>query len=217
MRPGTSSRSWACVMTATASSTRRRRPSWWSTGRNRQGPTRRGGYRVTMNVVVRDSAPDAPKGRTGAGPTLRNAHVVRSALDLASDESVDRLLRVVVVVLDRRRLHEIRAGRKDRAADAAILGDLGGPDRVDDDAGRVRRVPHLELELGIERSVAEAAALPTDVRPFAVVQPRHVVGRADVHVALDHLVRDLARHRLRLGDLLGDQPGALQHVHEVHV
>ena len=37
------------------------------------------------------------------------------------------------------------------------------------------------------------AALEADVRPLAVVEPRHVVRRADVHVALDHLVRDLAR------------------------
>ena len=44
------------------------------------------------------------------------------------------------------------------------------------------RVPHLELELDVERHVAEVAALEADVRPLAVVEPRHVVRRADVHV-----------------------------------
>ena len=65
---------------------------------------------------------------------------------------------------------------------AALKRDLGAAQRVDDDTGRVGRVPHLELELDVERHVAEVAALEADVRPLAVVQPRHVVRRADVHV-----------------------------------
>src|ERR1043166_5545204 len=42
------------------------------------------------------------------------------------------------------------------------------------------------------------------------------VTKSDVHVALGHLVRDLRGDRLRLGDLLGHEALALQHVHEVH-
>ena len=44
-----------------------------------------------------------------------------------------------------------------------------------------------------------------------------MVGRADVHRGAFHLVRDLGGDRLGLGDLLGLEPFALQHVHEVHV
>ena len=90
--------------------------------------------------------------------------------------------RLVVVVLHRRRLHEVRRRAEQRAADAAVEGDLGAAHGVDDHAGRVGRVPHLELELDVERHVAEVAALEADVGPLAVVEPRHVVGRADVHV-----------------------------------
>ena len=93
-------------------------------------------------------------------------------------------------------------GPSERATDAAVERELAAAHRVDDHAGRVRRVPHLELELDVERHVAEVAALEADVGPLAVVEPRHVVGRADVHVVgLDALV-DLARDRLRLRDLL---------------
>src|SRR5262249_47376343 len=130
-----------------------------------------------------------------------------SAVDVAGDEVLDRPVRVVVVVLLRRRLHEVRRGRHDRAGQAAVEADLRGPDRVDDDAGRVWRVPDLELELGAERYVAEGLALKPDVRPLAVVQPRHVVRRSNVDVRLGHLVRHLGGDRLGLRDLLRDQAG----------
>ena len=57
-------------------------------------------------------------------------------------------------------------------------------DGVDDDTGRVRRVPDLELELDVDRLIAEAAALEADVRPLAIGEPRHVVARADVDVVV---------------------------------
>ena len=82
---------------------------------------------------------------------------------------------------------------EDRAADAAVLGDLRGADRVDDDAGGVRRVPDLELVLQVQRDVAEGAALEPDVGPLAVVEPLHVVRRADVHVLGAEVVVDVAR------------------------
>ena len=49
--------------------------------------------------------------------------------------------------------------------------------------GRVRGVPDLELVLERQRDVAEGATLEPDVGPLAVVEPRHVVRRADVDVA----------------------------------
>src|ERR1700722_12206396 len=56
-------------------------------------------------------------------------------LQLAADELGDRVAGLVVAVLDRRRLHEVRGRGQDRAPDAAVLGDLRSADRVDDDAG----------------------------------------------------------------------------------
>jgi len=90
--------------------------------------------------------------------------------------------RDVVGQLLRRALHQVRRRRDHRAADAAVLGDLRRTHRVDDDPRRVRRVPHLELVLQVQRDVTEGAALEPDVGPLAVVQPADVVGRPDVHV-----------------------------------
>jgi hypothetical protein len=103
------------------------------------------------------------------------------------------------------------------AADAVVERELAAAHAVDDDAGRVRRVPDLELHLEVERHVAEGLALDADVRPLAVGQPRHVVRRPDVHVVGGQLVAHDRRDRVGLGDLLGLQPLALEHVVEVHV
>ena len=89
--------------------------------------------------------------------------------------------------------------------------------RVDHDAGRVRRIPDLELQLRGQRHVAERLALEPDVGPLAVGEPGHVVGRADVHIAVGQLG---AHHRgdgVGLRDLLRVEPLALEHVEEVHV
>ena len=101
--------------------------------------------------------------------------------------------------------------------DAEVLGQLGAAHRIDDDARRVGGVVHLELELDRERHVAEVAAFEPDECPLAVLEPRHMVGRADVDVAIGDPRVDLRGDRLRLGDLLRLQPGPLEHVHEVHV
>src|SRR6266511_1518887 len=76
---------------------------------------------------------------------------------------------------------------------------------------------NLELKLEVERHVAEGPALDPDVAPLAVVQPWNVVARPDVHVVLAEVVLQLRGDRLCLGDLLGLQPVAFQHVLEVHV
>src|SRR4029450_3383904 len=120
-------------------------------------------------------------------------------------------------VLDRRRLHEVGGGAEQRPADPAVKGELGAAHGVDHHAGRVGGVPDLELELQVDGDVAEGAALDPDVAPLAVVQPGHVVAGPDVDVALAQVVVDLGGDGLGLGDLLGLQPAALQHVHEVHV
>src|SRR5690606_12102303 len=129
-----------------------------------------------------------------------------SALDLTPDELLDVGVGLVVEVLHRRGLHEVRRRREDRAADAPVLGDLRGTQGVDDDTGGVRGVPDLQLVLEVQRDVTEGTALEADVGPLAVVEPGDVVGRADVDVALTELpVADLRGDGLRLGDLLGLQ------------
>ncbi|MBP0644297.1 DUF1415 family protein, partial [Mycobacterium tuberculosis] len=64
-------------------------------------------------------------------------------------------------------------------ADAAIEADLRRTHCVDDDARRVRRIPHLELVLERDGGIAEVAALEADERPLAVVEPFDVVARSD--------------------------------------
>src|SRR3954462_8232698 len=84
--------------------------------------------------------------RDRAGLVLRLAG---SALHVPADERLDGGASLVVGALPRRALHQVGGGPEERAADAAVLGDLRRPDRVDDDAGRVGGVPHLELVLQV--------------------------------------------------------------------
>jgi hypothetical protein len=115
----------------------------------------------------------------------------------------------------RRRFHEI-AGRPDqRAPDAAIHRELGAAHGVDHDAGGIRRVPDLELHLSAERHAAEGGTLEADVGALAILQPRHVIARADMDVSGRERHVELAGHGLRLGDFLRRQPFALEHVLEV--
>src|SRR5690606_15691619 len=149
---------------------------------------------------------------------LRDAATsARSALDLSSDELFHLRPAHIVGVLLGRRLHAVRRRRHDRAADATVLGDLRRPDGVDDDSRGVRGVPDLELVLQAHRGIAEVPALEADERPLTVVEPSHVVRRADVDVAIIQTVFELRRHRLGLRALLRLEPVALEHVLEVHV
>src|SRR5215207_6248891 len=145
------------------------------------------------------------------------AQVKKPPLSRSPGELLHQLARFLVAVLNGRALHEVRGRAEQRTADAPVLGDLAAAERVDDHAGRVGGVPHLELELDVEGHVTEVAALDADVGPLAVVEPRHMVARADVDVVVGDALVDLARDRLRLRDLLGLQPLPLEHVLEVHV
>src|SRR2546425_171865 len=80
----------------------------------------------------------------------------------------------VVVVLHRRRLHEVARRRQQRAADAAVEAETGAANGVDDHARGVGRVPHLELQLDVQGHVTKVASLEPDVGPLAVLQPGHV-------------------------------------------
>src|SRR5699024_176134 len=72
---------------------------------------------------------------------------------VAGDERLEAGSCDIVGALFGRGLHQVRTGRQQRTPDATVQGDPGGPDRVDDDACGVRRVPHLELVLQVDRDV----------------------------------------------------------------
>src|SRR6476646_7312332 len=133
------------------------------------------------------------------------------------DELLHSIAARIVVVLHRRRLHEVGARPLQRTGEAVVEPELGAADSVDHDAGRVGRVDHLQLELEVQGHVAEAPALHADVRTLAVVQPLDVVARPDVPVARAEVVVKLRRDRVRLRDLLRLQSLALEHVQEVSI
>src|SRR6266542_57355 len=173
--------------------------------------------RARASVVPRFTAPP-PRGAALRGLDVEEGGPV-GALGgpVADDELLDHLPGGLVGELHRGRLHEVGRGPDQRPGHPAVQGHPGGADRVDHDPRRVRRVPHLELQLDVQRHVAERLALQPDLGPLAVLQPRHVVRRADVDVRLVQRLAELRLHRLRLGLLLREQALSLQHVHEVHV
>src|SRR5699024_2740807 len=144
-----------------------------------------------------------------------------SALGVAGDELLHPRPGGAVVVLLRRGLHEVARGGQHRSAQAAVLGDLRRAQGIDDDPGGVRRVPHLELVLQVQRHLPYRRALQPYVRPLPVVQPGHVVRGPDVHVPVLLLPGqrpgEVGGDRLGLRDLLRLQPLPLEHVLEVHV
>src|SRR5215207_2310421 len=97
-------------------------------------------------------------------PASGNGVRARSALLLAPDEGLELRATEVVGALLRRGLHQVGGRREQGSADATVLGDLRRADGVDDDAGRVRAVPDLELVLQVERHVTEGATLEAHVR-----------------------------------------------------
>src|SRR6185295_13237938 len=141
----------------------------------------------------------------------------RLAPRVGGDELLGLLARLVVGPLTVRRLHQVARRAVELAGDAVVERQLDQTHRVDDDAGRVGRVPDLELELGGQRHVAEGLALEADVRPLAVGQPSDVVGGTDVHVFVGQIVPHDRGDGVGLGDLLRVEPLALEHVVEVHV
>src|SRR5690348_7443507 len=98
------------------------------------------------------------------------------------DKTFDHLACFIIMILDWGRFHEVGRWREERAADVVIQRQLGTTQRIDDDTRRIRRVPDLELQLDIERYVAKGRAFDADIRPFAILEPRHIVTRADMDV-----------------------------------
>ena len=150
-------------------------------------------------------------------PGLRGLGAHERLVVLALDERLDPVEGDVVVDLDGRALHEVRAGRHEGAREAAVEAQLEAADGVGDDARAVGAVPDLELELGVERHVTERRALHPDVAPLAVLEPRHMVRRTDMDVVGVELVVEHRGDGVRLADLLGLEALPLEHVEEVGV
>jgi len=136
---------------------------------------------------------------------------------LAFDEGFNLFTADIIPKLSGRSLEEIRRGSNDRTGKAAVEGQFGAADSINDHAGRVGAVPYFQFQFQIERHIAEGGALHADIAPLAVGQPRHMVRGANVDVIGVHRVRDHAGDRAGLGDLLGLKALALQHIQEVRV
>src|SRR5581483_10711159 len=136
--------------------------------------------------------------------------IARSSLVL--DEGAGPAPCFVIGELLGRRFHEVAGWSGQRAGNAAIHRKLGAANRVDDDAGGVGRVPHLELQLGIERNAAERRALEPDVGELAIGEPGDMIARADMDVVGAEWDVELAGDGLRLGYLLRSEALPLQHV-----
>src|SRR5205809_4936296 len=165
----------------------------------------------------RRASPKTPIRGADGPASLGRRPAERLLTGTALDVFLHAFARTVVRDLARRRLHEVRRRRDDRASEAPIERELAAAYCVDHDAGAVRRVPDLQLDLRIQRDVAERRSLHTDVAPLAVEKPRNVVGWADVDVLRVERVVEHARHRVRLADLLRFETLALEHVEKVGV
>ena len=143
--------------------------------------------------------PRAHYERPGAAPQLLRfaAPPSGSSNGIAVDERVAGVTRNAVAELARRALHIIGRRRLQRAADAAVQSQLGAADRVDDDAGAVRRILHRHPEFDFQRRVAEAAPLHANEADLVVLLPRNVVGRPDMDVRQRRAARPTATGRIR--------------------
>src|SRR5436309_9272130 len=89
-----------------------------------------------------------------------------SALRLAADERLGPRQGLVIGELLGRALHVIARWAGQDPADLAVERQLRAADRIDDDPGRVWRIPHFELQFDIQRHIAEGRAFKPDVAPF---------------------------------------------------
>ena len=121
----------------------------------------------------------------------------------------------IVAELFGRCLEEIGGGTNDGTAQFAVQRDLGAADGVDHHARRVGAVPYFELDLDVERNIAEGRAFHADVCPLAVGEPGYMIRWAHMDIIVTEVIRDHAGHRVGLGDLLAFQAFALEHVEEV--
>src|SRR4051812_42164440 len=106
----------------------------------------------------------------------------------ARDELLDLAHGLMVVELNRRRLHEIARRAGERAADSAVEGKLAATNRIHHDAGRIRGIPDFEFQFTAQRHVAKTGSFEPDVADLAVRQPRYMIARTDMNVLGRNLV-----------------------------
>src|SRR5216683_1017589 len=105
--------------------------------------------RATPRTPIRAEADRAP---------LRRRSAERLLTGTSHDVFLHALTRPVVGNLAWRRFHEVRRRCHDRASETPVERELAAAYCVDDDAGAVGRVPDLELDLRVQRHVAECGA-----------------------------------------------------------
>src|SRR4029079_12474645 len=113
--------------------------------------------------------PRAGGGKRPKGPGRSLLGADECLVVIAADDRVYALARDVVRDLAWRPLHEVGGRRHEGALQPAVEPELEAADRVGDHPGRVGRVPHLELQFGVEWHVPASRALHPDVAPLAVL------------------------------------------------
>src|SRR5438094_515422 len=179
--------------------------------------TRRSMRGGAARARLRPASPRTPSREPVGRASLARCPAQRLLTRAPLDVFLHALTRPVVGDLARRRLHEVRRWSHDRAPEVSVKSELAAADCVDHHAGTVGGVPDLELDLRVQRDVAEGRALHADVAPLAVEEPRDVVRRADMNVLRVHRIVEHARHRVRLADLLRLEALPLEHVQEIGV
>src|SRR5205809_292431 len=87
-------------------------------------------------------------------------------LAVADDVFLDHPPGLLVGVLNGRRLLEVCRGCDLRPGESIVECQFGAANSVDYNTGGVRRVPHFQLHLDVERDVSEGPSLEPDVRPL---------------------------------------------------
>ncbi len=141
----------------------------------------------------------------------------RKKLLVAADESLRTVAALFIAELLGRSLHEVGRRRDQWTADTAVEGELDAAHRVDDHTGGVGGIPYFQLGFQVQRYIAEGGAFHADVAPLAVSQPGHVIAGTDVHVFRRQRIGQHGGDGAGLGNLLGFQAVAFEHVHEIGV
>src|SRR5262245_58971768 len=136
---------------------------------------------------------------------------------IAAQETLDVVARLIVWQLLRGMLHQVRRGAQQRAAQATFSRHPAAAYGVDDAPSRVGAVLDRQAHLDLDRCIAEAASLQAQEAHLVVLLPRYVVTRPDVHLIGWQRMRQHALHRFRLRHPLRRRAVVAQHVEEVGI
>src|ERR1700741_4751781 len=120
---------------------------------------------------------------TGIGYGLC-ARLVHGKIEFTTlDESVAGLKRHAITELSRRTFHVIRRWRHQRTGFTPFQRQLRAADRIDDNAGAVRRILDRQSQFQLDPRIPETLPLHANEADLIVPLPRHIVNRTDVAVA----------------------------------